>query len=540
MPDTLALRFRDLVAPTIERHQEVISHQHGYVWWGWWNKPAEQIPRETFASLREVIERDGSLQIYLLDSGEERLYRAKLTGIRDAPTKQPIPSPEPKCTPEYYHEREYRAWFRFTEFEQVEDPKAEIRRWSYSEVPEFSEAEEIEDFDGKRVFDIQEMLGRRHKTIWFLRQYRQGDPIQQVKLSAPSRSGPFLLQPMTGEGSYLLHLSDLHFHSENHAFALDTSSPKPTLFDALQADLEETCNGEPPAGVIVSGDFTWTGSEEEFGWARDFLARLRSAFDLKLDQFVLIPGNHDIRWSAESSDYDPEASVQRPPSEAEQNFRTFFSQFAKYNANEYLCMGRRFLLSNFVSVDVIGLNSSRLEQRHFAGYGYVQSSQLRHTIKKMKWADASPRTHYRLLVLHHHLLPVAPVEHFSSYDPRFSLTLDAADMLARSTKFGVDLILHGHQHQPFVATFNRGMTLSESTGRSIVVHGAGSVGVDRDHLGRVGKNCYSLLRFDDNGAGVELVVRATSEATSGFNQHWRCRLDRSPHGGLLAGGLSSD
>lgn len=537
MPDTLTLRFRDLVAPTIERHQDVIS-AHGYVWWGWWNKPAEQIPRKTFADLREIIDKDGSLDIYLLDSGEECLFLARLTGVKDAPTNKPIASPEPKCTPEYYHERPYRAWFRFTAIEKIEDPDVEIRGWSYSEVPEFSEAEEIEDFDGKRVFDIREMLGRRHKTIWFLRKYQKGDPTQQVKLSAPARSGPFLLRPLTGKGTYILHLSDLHFHQKHHAFALETSATEQTLFDALQADLEDTRGGEAPAAVILSGDFTWTGSEEEFALARDFLARLRSAFDLTPDQFVLIPGNHDIRWSQEPADYQPKARVQRLPTEAEQNFRTFFSEFAKYNANEYLCMGRRFLLANFVAVDVIGLNSSRLEQEHFAGYGYVQTPQLRHTIGQMKWAEDTHRTHYRLLVLHHHLLPVAPVEDVISYDPRFSLTLDATDILSRSTMAEVDLILHGHQHQPFVATFNRGMTTSESSGRSIVVHGAGSAGVDREHLGRVGKNCYSLLSFDQNG--VDLVVRAASETTSGFTQHWRCRLERSPHAGLLAGGLTSD
>ena len=537
MPDTLTLRFRDLVAPTIERHQEVIS-EHGDVWWGWWNKPAEQIPRETFADLREIIEEEGSLVIYLLDSGEERLYRARLTDIQEAPTNTPIPSPEPERTPAYYRKRKYRAWFRFTEIEKVADPEAEIRRWSYSEVPEFSAPEEIEDFDGKRVFDLEEMLGRRHKTIWFLRDYQPGDPVQQVKLSAPTRSGPFLLRPVTGEGSYILHLSDLHFHYTRHAFALKTSATEQTLFDALQADLEDTCGGEPPAAVIVTGDFTWTGSEEEFTLARDFLARLRSAFDLTPDHFVLIPGNHDIRWSKEPADYAPEAPIQRPPAEAERHFRTFFSESVKYNPTDYLCMGRRFLLANFVAVDVIGLNSSRLEQEHFAGYGYVQTPQLRHAIGEMKWGEDQQRTHYRLLALHHHLLLVAPVEEVSNYDPRFSLTVDATDILSRATMAEVDLILHGHQHQPFVASFNRGMTPRESTGRSVAVHGAGSAGVGRGHLGPVGKNCYSLLSFDQNG--VDLVVRATSETTSGFTQHWRCRLERSPHGGLLAGGLKND
>jgi len=43
--ETLILRFRDLSTDnfeTINSHTEIINN-HGYVWWGWWNKLGECI-----------------------------------------------------------------------------------------------------------------------------------------------------------------------------------------------------------------------------------------------------------------------------------------------------------------------------------------------------------------------------------------------------------------------------------------------------------------------------------------------------------------
>jgi len=43
MPDKLLLRFRDLVAPTIENHN-TIARASDRVLWGWWKKPLEATP----------------------------------------------------------------------------------------------------------------------------------------------------------------------------------------------------------------------------------------------------------------------------------------------------------------------------------------------------------------------------------------------------------------------------------------------------------------------------------------------------------------
>ncbi|WP_244593829.1 hypothetical protein [Escherichia coli] len=78
---TIILRFRDLVTPageTITLHQEVIKSK-GSVWWGWWAKPDERVSSE-FIKIKQNLA-SKPLGIFLFDSGQKKLYKAKLKDI---------------------------------------------------------------------------------------------------------------------------------------------------------------------------------------------------------------------------------------------------------------------------------------------------------------------------------------------------------------------------------------------------------------------------------------------------------------------------
>ena len=88
MPTSMALRFRDLGAEdTISEHKKLIR-ECDYVWWGWWSKPPEKIPRKTFAQFSGVIESKGHLDIYLVDSGKNLLYKTKLKEMAISSTEK--------------------------------------------------------------------------------------------------------------------------------------------------------------------------------------------------------------------------------------------------------------------------------------------------------------------------------------------------------------------------------------------------------------------------------------------------------------------
>ncbi|HST63513.1 MAG TPA: metallophosphoesterase [Longimicrobium sp.] len=518
------------MAATIEAHQEIILRD-GYVWWGWWNKRSEHIPRHTFAHFHELIEAGGPLDIFLVDSGTNRLYRARLGLVQSSPSEAGIPCPEPGRTPAYYREAAYKAWFRLESIEEA--APAELRNWSYAEVSEFTDDPYADRFDGKRVFDIGEMLGRTHRTIYFLQSYREGHRDHVVELLPPVMPANFITSPILTRSNYVLHLSDPHFGEGHHQFALPGAEApgREPLSTALVRDLKAQFGEDPPAAVILNGDFTWQGTREEYGWALELIRHLRSVYDLSPQQLLMVPGNHDIQWGTEGAEgYDRSRSVAASSEDATRNYREFYRQVFGLVPEGALCMGRRIVLKNFVSMDIVGVNSSLLEQKHFAGYGFVSLPQLEHAAERMGWVGAERATRYRLLVLHHHLVPVTAQEDLE-YNRTYSLTLDAAQIVNRAMELGVDLALHGHMHQPFAASISRGGRDTDFPARrTLAIHGAGSAGVKRDHTGAIGKNSYSVLEFDEDGA--TLFIRATGESASRFTADWTCRMERNSAGGF--------
>lgn len=151
MITNMALRFRDLVTDpgqTIANHQRIID-VNDYVWWGWWNKPKEKIPRNTFAHFRQLAA-STELWLFLVDSGSEKLYKALLESIVESQTEDVIACPDAAKTPGYYSTARYKAWFRLKKIEEI--PPDEIRKWSYCEVEEFLDDPAADRFQDKRVF----------------------------------------------------------------------------------------------------------------------------------------------------------------------------------------------------------------------------------------------------------------------------------------------------------------------------------------------------------------------------------------------------
>jgi len=530
----MILRFRDLSTPvgdTIRLHREKIQ-THRYAWWGWWAKPEEKIPRQTFADFTDHIATTGSLSVLLADSGEKLLYRATISQINSPGGNTPIDSPERDKTPGYYIERTCKAWFKVTAIDACDH--SDLESLSYNEVSELIEDPNSPAFDNKRIFNFGEMTSRLYRTVYFAQPF---DPDQharhEVKLTAsPRQPAVFSLEPRLRPSNYIIHISDLHFGKSNFPDN-DIAGGHRSLTSLFAADLAEL-EMERPAALIISGDLTWRGDPAEFQEALTFVTRLHSlhGVDPLLD-LIVVPGNHDITWADQSDGkYDPKREVRYPGPDAERNYRNFFSRTIGVPANTFLSMGRRYLLQNYVTLDVLGLNSCRLEGRNFSGYGYVGLDQITNGASQMEWSKERNTVNYRLAILHHHLVPVSPVEEVAT-DHDFSLTLDSGQLLYKMQDFGVDVASHGHQHQPFLSSISKPVRKDSAYEPAvpILIQGAGSIGVAREKLGRIGKNSYSIYQFDRKG--ITVMVRATSDNFDGFDTWSTSRIVRTDDDGLI-------
>lgn len=168
MTQNMVLRFRDLVADTITEHRNYIK-KYGYVWWGWWNKPEERIPRNEFSHFQDSIAESGFLWVFLADSGTLRLYKAKLMELYVSDGEEPIECKDIEKVPEYYFMAKYKVWFRFQNI--IDAFPDEICEWSYDKKCSLTFEDRDYTYHDKQVSSLHEMLNHRHRTIYFIQPY---------------------------------------------------------------------------------------------------------------------------------------------------------------------------------------------------------------------------------------------------------------------------------------------------------------------------------------------------------------------------------
>lgn len=99
-------------------------------------------------------------------------------------------------------------------------------------------------------------------------------------------------KPARPELEWILHLSDIHFHTgSGDIFDLDSDLRNELLLDAHSFAQEHTAS---PHAVLISGDIAYSGSHDEYSHAKEFLAELCEKQGHTIEIVWCVPGNHDI------------------------------------------------------------------------------------------------------------------------------------------------------------------------------------------------------------------------------------------------------
>jgi len=287
-------------------------------------------------------------------------------------------------------------------------------------------------------------------TIWEVRPRQEGDEPEKILLSIQSVPEPISYQPILVKGNTILHITDLHYatgkHRRQHRWTLEGEHGT-TLAEAILG----ATRPENIGFVIVTGDLTFLGSDDEFVQASKGLVRLLGTLGLGTDNLIVVPGNHDIVWT-QDADYDENAEVVQAPPAATANYRRFYRALFRHEANDHLSMGRRLLLSSGVSVDVAALNSNSLEtgKKFLAGMGRVQEAAFQEVANKLQWEQSVPSLSLKLLALHHHLTLTENLEAAADYYRGFGIAIDAVRIQRLAAQYGVQVALHGHKHRAFI------------------------------------------------------------------------------------------
>jgi predicted MPP superfamily phosphohydrolase len=472
----LVLRFSDYEADTVTEHSAVLSAK-SRVWWGWWKKRHEDFRESALSQEKEAIAAGRQMRIGLVDRASRRCFVAICLDLRYFPGGEPISSPDADLTPAYYRDRQCPVWFLLSGIISVS-----MSDWSA-------------EFGNFPVGD---------DTLFPLR--------ESGHIQRPPR--------IDADGVGILHLSDLHFGS-SFAFPLGPGS-SPTISSRLEDIVAQACRGRKPAIVVVSGDITTRGEHEGFVSARKFLLSLLEKLHLDVSSLVIVPGNHDILVDelTPTRDYS-----------IEQAYRDFIHLlYGSEMDNERVQWIRDTAGTNYIFSLV---NSSRPRSRSTMDYGYVGSDRsepvLRAAGEVRNGLDGG--NVLSTLVLHHHVMP-APMLEIPDRQRPVSLTLDAGELVTLAHRYGVDVVLHGHQHLPFIGQIGR---IAECGGlsteapvdsiRNLWVIGAGSTGASVTQLwDEMRNNSFGLYWLD--GDSLEASVFEFSPNLPP-RQKWTIRLPLS-------------
>ncbi|MFT3686377.1 MAG: metallophosphoesterase [Phycisphaerales bacterium] len=103
-------------------------------------------------------------------------------------------------------------------------------------------------------------------------------------------------QPVNSGELVFLHISDIHFHYRKSASAHD---PDKDLRNELLRDIRKTGSGLGEfAGILIAGDVAFSGVDDEYRMAKEWIDQLRAATGCREDRVWTVPGNHDIDRSA--------------------------------------------------------------------------------------------------------------------------------------------------------------------------------------------------------------------------------------------------
>jgi 3',5'-cyclic AMP phosphodiesterase CpdA len=90
-----------------------------------------------------------------------------------------------------------------------------------------------------------------------------------------------------------VHLSDIHFGQEKDGGTdAENADAKKRLIEDARAEVVKL-NGEV-LGVIVAGDIAYSGHDDQYALAGQWLAELTDAIGCERTDVQMIPGNHDI------------------------------------------------------------------------------------------------------------------------------------------------------------------------------------------------------------------------------------------------------
>ena len=257
----------------------------------------------------------------------------------------------------------------------------------------------------------------------------------------------------------LVHLSDLHFG-------------RPAAHERLDALKGLLAQVEPDA-VAVSGDLTQRCTKGEFSQARAYLDALG-----EMAPYVVIPGNHDVRWLGAVARNLGMAGLFR-----KQAHEFKYSRYKRF-ISEDLCPSLEVpgaVIAGMNTAHGITRGSITKRFRDLGVIGHVKRADIERA--RAVFERAAPDA-ARIIMIHHN-----PIR--GELSGRHGLA-NTEQALRAFAELGTELVLCGHDHLQAVHTIERGVA-------GLVISTAGTIS-NRTRPGR--PSSFNLVDVDENNLRI--------------------------------------
>jgi hypothetical protein len=287
--------------------------------------------------------------------------------------------------------------------------------------------------------------------------------------------------------------------------------------------LKRAFDAQPPHIVVASGDIGWSGIEEDYTFALDFFRQLKEKW---VDtSFVIAPGNHDLVLSRSERKQEDFSKFLCNFYESDVGTLYPFLPADLINPDDYAKLISFSLQSCSTNASedervlIVAVNSAAYIKEK--GTPVFISPDILKMIEDRVKQMRLPKQVLRIFVLHHHLLPFAEPEWRNTSDPADipdepdpTIVANSAKLQAWLAEQSFHIVLHSHKHLSHVRDDILRRRTDPTTGRRLLIIGAGSVGVEeshRSHQEPLSYNLLSLTALSRERWRVDLAVKQILE-----------------------------
>jgi predicted phosphodiesterase len=261
--------------------------------------------------------------------------------------------------------------------------------------------------------------------------------------------------------------------------------------------------------LILPGDITDRAKPDEVKIASEFIGEACAALDVKPENVVFVPGNHDVDWTA--LDPTDTTGIRRA-----QRYVPIRSELFLFNAIVTRGKGSVFDAPNFTiwsdaNLLIVGYNSSHHDEPKRLHHGLIDTKhieEMRQALIRLPIVNDQ----LRLFLVHHHLFQY---DDPTPESPDFSIMVNAEHLQAFLREFRFDILVHGHRHLPRFTTHS----LNGSPEVAVLCSGSFSVQIDTRWTGTI-SNQFHLITVDDRDAEENLITGRVESWSYNYVRGW--------------------